>query len=313
MRYSRQLLVAVVLVLGGVGSSTPSSSADVLTVGGGYWSSGCDAGPGVFDGYINAGVYVKLRTLLSGGRAYVCTAFEGPAFPHVGLRVSIPAPGVPTVDSNQAACSDPENEPYRVFTRSVTASPTDESLAVDVNVFPSEVWMCVGATSTPGLAWRVVVPLTTSPPEIAIDTSTPGGYVAQPPTDPSQPSAWCQVAVPGTRQLNAEVGPTHVWLYTYAAPDGTRTVCVRVEGPVSGGGRLTVTGPGGLPFVASTDLTPCTFNVLTDYGPPPSSIRLSPPDEGFPASVCVSIAGIDQRLTVDAVGPLPTVTWTPDS
>ena len=280
-----------------------------------YPSDDCASGVALIDGHVER-AFVRLRTASVGGQSLVCMAVDGGGSGHVGAKLVVGSPsGAPVVDDDQAACSAPANVAYRVFDRQLSVGPNNEPVRIEVNVLPGAAWVCLKATNTPGLAKRVVVVLTPSSGVVVLpDSNVSRSYTEQQPTNTALPSSVCQLGTTGSKQrvLNLEGPERHVWLYARQETAWRTSVCVRVEGDTPAGGRLTIDGDGSQTFViTSSDLSPCTFNVVTDSGPPPSSIRLSPPGN-VPASVCVAINGIPVRVTVSN-GTQAVLSWTPDT
>ena len=274
------------------------------TPNGPHWSNDCNSWPSttVVDGHFD-GSYVKLRSAAVGAATWVCTAVDN-GIAHVGAKLTVDgARAVPAADGNQGACS--ANPATRIFDRSLTVGPTNEPVRLEINVSATELWVCLKVTNTSGLARRLVVPLApASAVTAAMDGMWSESYPERAPTGSA--SSLCQLGTGGvkTRVINADIATGHLWSYAWRAPDNRTYVCMRFQtGSAFVGGRLMVNpGPQG-PVTLSSDLTPCTVNVISDSGPPPYSIKLSNPASGLPASMCIAAGGISQRITVNAVDP----------
>lgn len=274
------------------------------TPNGPHSSNDCSSWPStpVIDGHFD-GSYVRLRSAAVGSATWVCTTVDN-GLTHIGAKLTVDgARAVPAVDSNQGACS--ANPASRIFDRSLTVGPTNEPVRLEVNVSATELWVCLKATNTSGLARRLVVPLTPgSAVAVALDGLWSESYPERAPT--GSVSSLCQLGTGGvkTRLINADIATGHVWSYVWRAPDNRTYVCARFQtGSVFVGGRLMVNpGPQG-PVTTSSDLTPCTVNIISDSGPPAYSIKTSNPTSGLPASVCMAAGGFNQRITVNAVEP----------
>jgi hypothetical protein len=107
-----------------------------------------------------------------------------------------------------------------------------------------------------------------------------------------------------------------VWLDRWTSGSKVE-LCVRAQGASSAGGRLTVdaTGsPGVTPvYQLASNTTGCTLDVATNDDAQ-LYVRRSATGAN-PASVCVTLGGTTERITVGYSGTAipPAVTWTADS
>lgn len=279
---------------------------------GSYPSHDCTAASPAFDGFVGA-YHVHVRTQSAGADTWVCAAVDD-GVNHIGTKLAVAGLiGSPKVDGEQPACSAPANVRYRVVDRALTVGPTNEPVRLEVNRMPGQVWLCLKVTNQPGLAQRVVLDVALAAPlTVLYDAPQSWDYPDTTP-NPLLPSSSCQLASGSSiRVVDATIAGTRVSLYA-ATPTAARVdVCARIDGAIRAGGRVRVDAAGWQNAVSVwSDLTPCTFNVITDGGPPAYSVRLSPPANGVPASACVSANGTTARVTVTS-GGAGVATWTPD-
>lgn len=266
-----------------------------------YPSEDCASDP-VVRGFVGD-TFVNLQAEpTADGALTLCVAGEAGGT-HVGGKLVVGGGSVPTpADGNVAACAA---DPANVVLRHGTLGPDNEPYRLEVTPRTAEVWVCVRLTSSFGT--RFVVP-TTNPTatSFAADSPLPSGYGERDPMA-GNPSSACQNAPTGrTRLVNLASGSTHTWLYVWQEAARTN-VCVRSS---AHGGRLMIQSPLALVATSSTDMSPCTSNVITDGGPPPFSIRTSVPGATTPVSVCVEVEGMKQRLSFGGQGA--PIVWVPD-
>ncbi|MDX6696892.1 MAG: hypothetical protein QOE65_289 [Solirubrobacteraceae bacterium] len=219
--------------------------------------------------------------------------------------------GIVAVDDAADACDGRPDT--RILNQDGAVGPVP--FDVDVNQFPSgDSWVCVSANGN-SLAKRILIDGTAvSVASFASDTSTPYPLNAERAPTGSASSA-CQNASSGkTRVVNADVGPTHVWLYTWTESSTRTHACVRVDGSLGAeGGRLTVDGNNGPTFAnvdSSADFSPCETNVLT-LGTPPIAVKTH--SGATPAWVCLRADSTYRRVKIDAGNGQSVVSFTPDT
>lgn len=322
---ARVLLAAcAVLAAAALGAPAPASAQD--------YSGSCSSPLAqVFDGYAGGSTYVKLRVQPDPAdpkTTWICYRVSNGGSLEQGGRIDVSSGSAtadpPSADANSGLCSTtPGNAvpgSHPVFSGSV-GDPNDPPyvpFALDAYANSGEAWICAEVGD---FKQRVVVPVPeASAPTVVNRPDAPAPALLSPTPGPAgYPSSSCQQGLFGTPQqhLNADVGQTHVWAYTAQPMPARAHVCARLQGPVSGGGMLTLdasSSPGITPTVeGSNDTSPCTINVVTLTQPVQASARRSP-SGASPASVCVSSGSTSQRLTVGASGSpsAPTATWTPD-
>jgi hypothetical protein len=275
-----------------------------------YPSDDC-AGSAVFDGYAG-GEYLKLRTDSVGGTTSVCVALDS-GTSHFGGKVSVSGgtPGSP-IDGSGNACD--QNPGSRVRDQEGFVSVFNYD--IDVNVSPNAsdaVWVCVKVTntldnSTPVFNRLVIRTATPSGTGFTQDVATAhpivGSYVPAP--NPGTASSYCQVNG-GTRLINADIGPAHVWEYTASENGGTRQhLCLRGQSGLQGAGEhLTVDGGGGQNFVTvnQQDVNPGVFNTYCNipvFGNTDPYIFLKAGTGGLSAYGCVGLLTINKLITLTA-------------
>lgn len=279
-----------------------------------YSSNDCSpAGTAVFDGFVGPD-YVKLRTQQVGGATWVCLAVDD-GVTHFGGKVKVGGglvPGNVTVNDGVVAADRCDANPSsRIVNQSgfVTVVNYD----IDVNTNPNSTdaaWICVvvsdSVTNTPWVAKQIVIS-TSTPSDTGFDQDLVAPYpfyFAAP--NPGAVSAYCQ-ANGGTRLVNADVGPGHVWLYTLSEAGGTRQhVCFRGRnGTTVGGERLTVDGGGGQNLVSVTqqDVAPSVFGTyctIPVFGSDDPYVFLKAGVASPSAYGCVGVLGTNKLLTVTA-------------
>jgi hypothetical protein len=236
------------------------------------------------------------------------------------------SPGLPTTDGNAAACaSTPGNTvpgPHPLLAGAV-GDPGDPATylpyLLDAYGNASATWVCVRVgdvqrrvvVPTPG---TLLPPVVTFVPDPAAPFDPPAPAPLPPAPSTSCPTPWFDTTVGDFR---AYVGTGYFpWIDDPLEPE--TKLCVGVRGPVSAGGALVIDVADDVvvpPTVttSTTDMTPCTVQVLHNVNPA-ISVRRSPTG-AYPASVCVEAGGQRLRVTVDAStggGEPVTVTWTPD-
>lgn len=218
--------------------------------------------------------------------------------PDVPTVVRQDEPGAPISD---LCAQDPDNQRVQSgqllgqdYWIDVTPGPGDEAAAL---------WVYVRLQDD--LGFRLEVPASTGAAGFLPDSlaaRSPRPAEAPWPVE-GEPSADCAEAATGvpTRLANVDVGGSHVALYAWQESATRSHLCLR--GPDTGG-RITVdssASPGVSPVLttSSTDLTPCTFPILTrdeeptfglllheDRARPPSPTRRSRPVSPWQASAC---------------------------
>jgi hypothetical protein len=168
---------------------------------------------------------------------------------------------------------------------------------------------------------KVPIPAGVGTPTVTFLPDAPGPHRPVPEPWPIAPSQACSAGVGGTKtsHVNAETATGHVWLSSWQESASKAHLCVRSHGPpASVGGVLTVdaTGsPGISPVITthSTDMSPCTLQVLNVTDPAQLTVRRSATGAN-PASLCVNLGGTWLRVTAGTSGGAapPTVTWQPD-
>ena len=296
----------------------------------GYASDGCASGTTLAAStYPN--VHVRVGTIAPDpSTRWVCVRADAPLggvatggrFVVIGGGSSLP--GVPTVDTNVAACAtSPGNlvpGPHPAVDVEV-GDPSEPAtylpVLLDTYATTSQAWVCVTVGAQ---QYRVVVPFTVglTPPTVTFVPDVAGPHITPVGTLPATPSGNC-ASTWDTRVLDVSSGTTRAFLYKSEPPSGPISLCVRVEGPVSVGGvlRVDTSGSGGVvPVVqtSTTDMSPCTLQVTSVGSPADIEVRRSATG-AFPASVCVRVGTAWNRVTV---GPGPgtepaDVTWTPDT
>jgi hypothetical protein len=290
----------------------------------------------VFDGYAGSSTYVRLRAQPDPSNSnvtWLCYRASNGGSVDFGGRVEVAAAGanagLPSDDGQWEQCKqaggnaspvpevvpagyigDPnfpnEPPPYTPYEVTSYANSGEAWLCVQVGSFTRRVKVPVPSAAPPGVTVHQDQPPT---PPLPDDQDGPAGY----------PSSTCQSGLAGSSQraLNADVGPTHVWLYTAQPSQQKAHVCVRAQGPVSAGGQLVVDtsqGFGQTIISTSDDMAPCAnyVNVFTQTSPQ-VSIKRTPTGQN-PAEVCVTTPTAAKRVIIDANGSLltPAATWTPD-
>jgi hypothetical protein len=177
---------------------------------------------------------------------------------------------------------------------------------VAADVHAEDVWVCV---TVGDFNRRVIIPVVATPAVTFLpdsDAAHPG--TEQPPTDALLPSSACENNG-GEPVVNADLGSSHVWLYSSQESSSRAHACVRAEGTTSAGGRLTIDtagSPGVTPEVGTlTDQAgQCDLNVITNTEPVSLSVRRSSSTD--PAWVCVDVEGTRHQVRLGAsTGPKP--------
>lgn len=272
-----------------------------------YPSNDCDAGTAMLDGFIGD-VYYKLRTApnpADPATTWVCVAVDAEGEHRGGkVLVSQDAANAAAADDEAAACdADAAN---RLLNEDGQVGPIPFEL--EVNQPSGEVWVCISANGST-LTKRLVI-ATGSLPSVKFlaDAASPYPYPETPSV--ASASAACQAAPSSSRErlVNAQVGPSHVWLYTWSESASRTHVCTRVD---DAGGRLTLDGNGSQTIASvdsGTDFTPCDSNVLTLTTPPISSkVHV-----GGPAWACLRADSTSRRVKLDAGGGQGVASFTPD-
>jgi hypothetical protein len=285
---------------------------------GAYPSNDCDGGGTiVFDGFVER-AYYKLRTRpnpTDPTETWICVAVDTTGT-HFGGKVAVSQSAVGAVSVDDAVSECDANTSTRIFEQEGAVGPVP--FDVDVNRFASgDIWVCVMANATT-VEKRVKVSTSSLPGvNVALDDSAPYPYV-EPPT-PGSASVACQTGGGNrTRIVNARVGTSHVWLYTWTEANffGVPTrmhVCTRAQTPLmTTGGRLTIDAGGGQTLATvdeSSDFGPCETNLLTLSTPPlVSRIHAGTP----PAWVCLRADTIYRRVKLDPAGGQGIATFRPD-
>lgn len=240
--------------------------------------------------------------------SYTWTAFatdvlnaQGPEQPTPRSFTVTGAAGFP---SDDCAAGSPLVDGYvggaylKVRTHSPNAQTTSGCLRADAAGAGSGGKVQVGAAGAPLTIWPDQPGAKAPPPE----TPPPAGLA----------SSVCQSNA-GARHANAEVGASHVWLYSWQESQTEAHLCLRVQGVQNLGGRLSVDAAttGTVVSVDTVDMTPCSIKLVDD----PSIGLWHSPIGQTPVSVCVLVkdTGHQVRVALDPGGEPPSlVTWTPD-
>lgn len=210
---------------------------------------------------------------------------------------------LPFTDSNSRACSTTAgNQVPGPHPIEGAIGPVD--FLIDTFASATGVWVCLEAGDT---KLRLVVPVSGLDNPLVDVTNDSGPAPPQPTMSPQPglPSSRCYAGTYGTpiELVNTDHGPEH--LFVFAAG---QHLCVRLHGgPRPTGFDLGVkVDPGAIvKLEQSSDVTPCTTNVLTLENPPLISIKITP--TGLPPSVCVSGPGVPPtRYTIRVLSADPT-------
>lgn len=221
----------------------------------------------------------------------------------VNTSTSLNGPQV-TTDLNSRACTGATGNLVP------TPHPIEQGTILDTPYFldafsnVGSTWVCVEAA---GLKERLLVnvPNADTPGADVNTDSAPPPPVDTTPPPVGKPSSSCAAGAygPSTELVNAHLNNRDVFL-SVAQPNQTEVhLCARVQSPSSGGGvHLGVNAaPSQIVRIdQSSDLTPCTQDVVT-ISTPPVSIKTTPPGQ-LPPSVCLN----GTRYTV-VTGPIPPV------
>ncbi|HEX9889560.1 MAG TPA: hypothetical protein VGA69_08800 [Nitriliruptorales bacterium] len=293
----------------------------------------CETATALIDGYVG-------DTLLRVGvdqpsvtATDVCLRFDDGGVSASGGRVIVSVPtGVPTptVTTSTSVCDTAGGEPLPqpLVQGEIGGSfnpPTWVRYYADVRLAGSEVTVCVktgNAGSDSNLLSRAItitVPDETVVPDVNFAPYTGGEPlpVPAPHPAPTEPSALCQTATSGTstQVLNLAVDGVRTWLYTHT--DGSQAhACTRIQGPQSGGGRVSMDTAGGVVPIAEVQPgvapghpdSPCDAQIVHNTSPVLAAIYVSFPP-GNPASLCVALVSSSLTATVGADGSpvVPTV------
>ena len=186
---------------------------------------------------------------------------------------------------------------------------------VDTYASSTGVWVCLEAGDA---KLRLIVPVSgvdNLPLDVTMDSAP---APPQPTMDPQPglPSSRCYAEAYGspTELVNTDHGPEHLFVFAAGSPL-TQHLCVRLHGgPRPTGFDLGVKVDAGaiVTLETSSDLTPCTEDVITLTSPPLISISHTP--SGVPPSVCISGQGLEPtRYTIRVLSGDPTpVSFDPD-
>lgn len=261
---------------------------------------------------------------------WICYRVAGPEVGDRGGRIEVTeplvSPTLPSVDSASSACTTTTPNAFPGPRPLVSAQIGDDTeplyvpLLVDAYLAPDQLWAClrVGNAVTARLK---VATSGIAPPAVNVVEDAPGTPLPPARTPaPGLPSSACETAV-GMRVANMNVAGAHVYARVVEASPTRIAACLRVERPglPPVGGRVwfdTNDAPGVTPVVqSSTDTTPCTSTLLTVGQPLQATLARSPQGTN-PASVCVTVGGMSQRLTIGTTGtltvPLPGAELDPD-
>lgn len=219
----------------------------------------------------------------------------------VNTSTGVSAPLV-TSDLSSRACAAASNNlvptPHPIEQGTILETPYYLDAFSDL----SSTWVCLEAA---GLKERLVVNLPgvdTAGADVNTDPSPPAATDTTPPPVGKASSSCASGAFgPSTELLNAHLNNRDVFV-SVAQPNQTEAhLCARVQSPATGGGvHLGVNAaPSQIVRIdQSSDLTPCT-NEVVSVSNPPLSIKTTPPGQ-LPVSVCVNAT----RYTV-VTGPIP--------
>ncbi len=237
---------------------------------------------------------------------------------------------VPQVDPSWQSCpttGSMDALPHPLLSASLgdPSNPaTYETFYADDYLTNSQAAICFSVTNGGGATAqkRLLVPLPlTGVPSVTFLSDPPGVHIPPPtPAPPGLPSSTCENGTGGvlTQLVNENVGGIQTWFYVWQESNTRIDVCVRTEGAVPIGGRLTVDAsrvPGLTPTLATSpsDMTPCTMLLAHLDSPIFVDVRQSPLGTN-PASLCLTVGTTAERVTVGTSGSLtpPDVTWTQD-
>jgi hypothetical protein len=222
------------------------------------------------------------------------------------------SPTLPSVDGDSGSCTAttpnllPGPRPLLGGQIGDPEEPPSVPFLVDAYLAPSQFWTCL---KVGGVDARLKIATTgISPPAVSLAEDAHGLPV--PPTRPGPagyPSSHCMEAPRSTRVANISVGDAHVWAHLIREIPNRIVACLRVERPGQQpiGYRIDADAggaPGVTPVIgSSTDTTPCTITVAEILQPIHVRLTRSPAGSN-PASLCVAVGTLTQRLTIGTTG-----------
>jgi hypothetical protein len=277
-------------------------------------SETCTTPASMADGFIaNRTVTYRVATQTSPTdpkTTWICEDVEVSGAASQARRIAVKADagatvGQVTTDSNSRACASGVNNTVPPPHPIESATVNDLSVYLDAYTNGANTaWLCLEAGT---LKQRVVVntPTATTPTVVVNDDPTPSPLQDTTPPPLGKPSSSCYAGTYGAADelLNLHADTRDLFLYTAQPSDTEVHICARLSsGQNAGGVHLGVNAAADqiVRIDTSTDLTPCTQNVVTTSNPP-ESIKTSPPGQS-PPSVCVN----GTRYAIIA-GPVPPV------
>ena len=284
----------------------------------------------VSDSY-SGSAHVKVATAQPDAETvWVCLRADAGTTLGTGGKFIVVSPGggglAPAVDGNASACASTSGNtvpgPHPIV-YGVVGEPSDlahATYALDAYAAPGTAWVCVGVSTAAGTQQVRVVVTASAPtgPTVTFVPDPPDGAQASPPLNTAPSSGACHAAATGTTAdyLATRTAGSSAWLASWQENAHRVHLCVRADGAVSAGGRITVdTGASTLAPVVTpgSNAAVCAVNVVSQSGVVPFSVQRSSVTN--PASVCVTVSDTTFTLTAGVAGgtPTPVVTWTPDS
>lgn len=285
----------------------------------------------VADGHFG-GTYVRFRAQRNAdGTTQVCYRVDNGTNIDEGGELKLTAPsagvvGAPRVDEQGDSCATTPGNlapgPHPLVDAEIgdPASPPHVPINLDTFSNASGSWVCLVAGT---VKRRVVLPgVLVQPADVKLTRDVtpqappgprpgPLGYASSSCTDSPSDN--------GTYLVNGAAGGSHVWVATAQESATSRSLCIRSEGAVNGGGKLTfdVATIGAQPPAVAVhdDIAPCTVQVLRIGGAAETTIsRSARPTDLAPASICVQQGTTAKRFELrgPSVSADPKVTWTGD-